>query len=192
MISSKNYRNNKASLDCRRFGRALLALAALGLALAPGCSGSTSKADARVFGDYGQQLDSGPLPFFREAGCGDASGPCGDASSATPDTMPPDMMQPDQCIPPTSCAITFTLTKGSESSAAVAGDFNNWSETADPMTLSGSAWELKKTFADGTRVLYKFVLDGSTWIPDPNNPNRTNDQYKNSYLDVVCPNPCGQ
>ena len=39
-------------------------------------------------------------------------------------------------------------------------------------------------------MLYKFVLDGTTYIADPKNPKQTNDQFKNSILDVKCPNPC--
>ena len=163
----------------------------------PGCGDGGAKRDARVFADYNDHLDLGPLPYFREAGCG-GDGWCGDGwrgdSGPGPaaDMLLPDQMQPDMCIPPTHCNHTFSLKKGSESKAEVCGDFNSWcsGSSSGQMTLSAGTWTLTVRFKDKTRVTYKFRLDGKTWINDPSNPNITQDAYKNNYLDIACKNPC--
>lgn len=147
------------------------------------------------------QLDAGdsrPLPWFREAGCGGDLGQCRDGGDAgqdlagadlpVADQLVPDLPAPDQCVAPTSCAVTFSLAKGSEKKAEFAGDITSWKET--PMTLNGATWEYKVTLKQAQQVQYKFVVDGK-WINDPKNPKVTPDQYKNSLLVVTCPNPCG-
>ncbi len=57
---------------------------------------------------------------------------------------------------------------GNPSRVNVAGDFNNWSTDATPMTRGDDGvWRAKVKLADGVHH-YKFVLDGSNWTPDPN------------------------
>ena len=52
----------------------------------------------------------------------------------------------------------------------LAGDFNNWSPTATPMTPAGAnspgEWSVTIRLTPGLHH-YKFVLDGNHWIPDP-------------------------
>ncbi len=50
---------------------------------------------------------------------------------------------------------------------SVAGSFNAWNKDADPMAKAGDTWRLKKQLSYGEHQ-YKFVLDGTTWISDPN------------------------
>jgi enterochelin esterase-like enzyme len=62
---------------------------------------------------------------------------------------------------------------GAASSVQVAGDFNGWSPTPDPMTklASTTLWYRTKIFEPNARLDYKLVINGSNWILDPRNPN---------------------
>jgi glycosidase len=54
----------------------------------------------------------------------------------------------------------------SPASVAVAGDFNGWSTTANPMTLTDGAYRATVTLTPGVHA-YKFVVNGSEWHEDP-------------------------
>lgn len=55
-------------------------------------------------------------------------------------------------------------TEAATSSVTLAGSFNSWSTTADPLTLSGDYWTIEKTLAaDDT---FKVVVNGSDWVGD--------------------------
>jgi len=62
---------------------------------------------------------------------------------------------------------------GNPNSVTVPGDFNGWSITAWPMTRLSQTnfWYRSENFELDARLDYKFVLNGSTWILDPENPN---------------------
>lgn len=62
---------------------------------------------------------------------------------------------------------------GNPSSVTVPGDFNGWSMSAWPMTHLSQTnfWYRSENFELDARLDYKFVLSGSTWILDPENPN---------------------
>jgi len=62
---------------------------------------------------------------------------------------------------------------GDESSVTVPGDFNGWDMTVWPMTrlYLTNFWYRSEVFEMDARLDYKFVLNGSTWILDPENPN---------------------
>jgi hypothetical protein len=155
--------------------------------LGAGCSGNSGPLDARVWPSHDTRIE-GPVPWFLDGGCRD--GACTDGVPSR--DLRVDQRPPDLCIPPKSCDVTFSLAKGSESASEVAGNFYGTTWTRLPMTLSGSTWQKAVTLTQGQQVLYKFVLDGSKWIPDPTNPKQVDDGYggKNSVLDVNCPNPC--
>ena len=63
--------------------------------------------------------------------------------------------------------------QGTPSTVTVPGDFNGWSMTAWPMTHLSQTnfWYRSENFEMDARLDYKFVLDGSNWILDPENPN---------------------
>jgi len=69
--------------------------------------------------------------------------------------------------------------RGDEAEAQVAGDFNGWDPSADPMTLLDLTdfWYCTKSFEMNARLDYKFVLDGNNWILDPLNPNQVSGGY---------------
>lgn len=62
----------------------------------------------------------------------------------------------------------------SASSVVIAGDFNGWNPGNSEMTnISGTNFFYQtETFELNARMDYKFIVNGSTWILDPENPNR--------------------
>jgi len=57
----------------------------------------------------------------------------------------------------------------------IAGDFNGWSRDLSPMQRGADgSWSGSVKMEEGTR-LYKFILDGATWITDPRNPDCVTD-----------------
>ncbi len=68
-------------------------------------------------------------------------------------------------------------------SVHLAGNFNNWSATEAPLTMDDDGtWRIVLPF-DAGRYEYKFVVNGSEWVADPDNPKVTGD-YGNSELTV--------
>ena len=67
---------------------------------------------------------------------------------------------------------------GGETSVAVAGDWNGWSKTANPLSASGAGSPFTGTIAlpEG-RHAYKFVLDGDRFVPDPRPGERIPDGF---------------
>jgi len=67
---------------------------------------------------------------------------------------------------------------------SVVGSFNGWSPASTPMTrLENGSWQVKIRLRPG-RFEYKFAVDVSDWIPDPNNPAAVADGFggRNSVL----------
>lgn len=64
-------------------------------------------------------------------------------------------------------------------SVNLAGDFNNWSATNQPLSDDDGdgTWTLDLELIQGI-YRYKFVLEGSTWVHDPNNPEKEDDQHE--------------
>lgn len=83
-------------------------------------------------------------------------------------------------------SVRFTW-RGEGTSVAVAGEFNAWSPTADPMTRGADgSWTLAKKLAPG-RYQYKFAIDGgASWKEDPAAAESVSDPYggKNSVVVV--------
>ncbi|NOY79338.1 MAG: hypothetical protein GXO76_15910, partial [Calditrichaeota bacterium] len=72
-------------------------------------------------------------------------------------------------------------------SVVLAGSFNNWSKTANPLTFSktDSTWETRLTLPFG-RYEYRFLVDGKHWVRDPGNPDYGG---KNSNSLLILKNP---
>ena len=83
----------------------------------------------------------------------------------------------------TEAGIEFSYTDPSAASVALAGEFNGWSTNATPMTNDGTGtWKVIVPLDPG-RYEYKFVVNGGTWIADPDNPV-TGGDYGNSIVEV--------
>jgi glycosidase len=96
---------------------------------------------------------------------------------------------PQGCTVPTSCLAQFTFPKASERRVDLHGDFNNWSHGV-LMWPDGDHWRATVPLENGKTVTYKLVVDGQTWTPDPENPQRSQDGNDNSVMTVSCPQVC--
>jgi enterochelin esterase family protein len=69
--------------------------------------------------------------------------------------------------------------RGSASSVAVAGDMNGWSSSSATMNkVAGTTFfYYSRTFELNARIDYKLVINGSTWVLDPLNPNTCTGGY---------------
>jgi glycosidase len=90
------------------------------------------------------------------------------------------------------CAHAFSYTSQGETSVEVRGDFasDGWTNGV-PLTLSGGTWTGSVDVPWNKQVQYKLLLNGTTWIADPANPNQVDDGFggKNSVLaPETCPN----
>jgi hypothetical protein len=78
--------------------------------------------------------------------------------------------------------IRFTYADPNAGSVLWAGEFNDWSTSAHPMTLGeGGVWSVVIPLPPG-RHLYKFVADGQ-WVADPENP-ATAGEFGNSLIEI--------
>ena len=80
----------------------------------------------------------------------------------------------------------FTFSSPGAGSVSLAGTFNSWNNSADPLQKGeGGLWFIVKPLDPGS-YQYKFVVNGSEWKQDPANPETTDDGYggKNSVLVV--------
>ncbi|MCB9600952.1 MAG: DUF1592 domain-containing protein [Sandaracinus sp.] len=89
---------------------------------------------------------------------------------------------------PCTDGTTFRFTPSrAVSSVSVAGSFNGWDASAWPMRDEGGTWTLTRVVPEGSYE-YKFVLDGSEWVPDPSATATTPDGFGgvNSVVVVRC------
>jgi hypothetical protein len=66
--------------------------------------------------------------------------------------------------------VQFMLVAPSATRVALVGEFNDWDPAATPMVrASGGAWHVALPLARGRHV-YAFVVDGTSWVTDPQAP----------------------
>lgn len=81
--------------------------------------------------------------------------------------------------------IAFSYTDPSATSVHLAGDFNEWNTTATPLSdPDGDGTWTTVIQLDPGRYEYKFVVDGGTWVADPDNPV-TGGDFDNSIIEVA-------
>ena len=109
---------------------------------------------------------------FCGAGCSAGGGAAGNAEPAAGPKITPE-------------GVVFSLYSTKVKKVNIAGTFNNWSMTADPLyDRDGTGmWTIVLPLPPG-RYEYKFVIDGDEWIPDPANPTTTDDGF-GGYNSVV-------
>ena len=61
--------------------------------------------------------------------------------------------------------VRFTLANAAAKTVSVAGSFNEWSATANPLARSGTVWTAVVTLPPGEH-LFMFIVDGK-WIVPP-------------------------
>ena len=66
--------------------------------------------------------------------------------------------------------VQFMLVAPAATRVALVGEFNDWDPSATPMSRAGGgAWHVALPLARGRHV-YAFVVDGSSWVADPQAP----------------------
>ncbi|NNF05359.1 MAG: hypothetical protein HKN21_01230 [Candidatus Eisenbacteria bacterium] len=81
----------------------------------------------------------------------------------------------------------FTFVSPSASMVHLAGSFNDWSTTGDQLTKNAAGvWVITKPLDPGT-YQYKFIVNGTDWKVDPNNPNTSDDGFGGSNSELVVP-----
>ncbi|HWR11176.1 MAG TPA: hypothetical protein VN445_05110 [Rectinemataceae bacterium] len=78
--------------------------------------------------------------------------------------------------------VSFVLDAPNASSVYLAGDFNSWSGEGYQLhrTGSGGKWEISVPLKKGKVYVYNFILDGTTWIADPEVPTKIDDGFGGS------------
>lgn len=110
---------------------------------------------------------------------GDAAAPEGAASTA-----PPSAMSGDGTVD-RSELVRFVFRSAGGGAVAVVGDFNGWDPQATPMQKldADGVWSASVLLPTGRHV-YAFIIDGTTWVPDPAAPLAPEDGFgtRNSVL----------
>ncbi len=84
----------------------------------------------------------------------------------------------------TGDGVMFTYRGPAATSVSVLGDFNGWSRDVDPLTKDSSgAWVRTRKLSPGA-FQYKFLVDGSQYVLDPENP-ATVDNYNRTARNSV-------
>jgi glycosidase len=90
------------------------------------------------------------------------------------------------------CEHLFTYPASNETSVEVRGDFapGAWMNGVQ-LTREGAAWRGTASIPYNRDVIYKFVIDGTTWVNDPNNPEQVPDGFGgfNSLLSAATCDP---
>ncbi|MFO0761225.1 MAG: hypothetical protein U0359_32400, partial [Byssovorax sp.] len=150
-----------------------LALTALFTAVPFACAGEPELVGVNPPGGVGGGYNPGD--GGKVSGSGSGAGPVtgtggqgGDGGSGPP--MCDDALK--------RCDHLFTYPAGNESSVEVRGDFSpdGWT-VGVPMVKSGGTWSATVKLPWNTDVLYKFLIDGNNWIPDPGNPDKVDDGF---------------
>jgi serine/threonine protein kinase len=100
----------------------------------------------------------------------------------TPGQQPPRPPRPPR---PRIWNIQFSVNAPNAGKVYLAGEFNNWSETATPMEKQPNGdWVVTVPLKTGS-YQYKLIVDGNR-MPDPDNPKRAPDNFGgfNSVVDV--------
>lgn len=79
---------------------------------------------------------------------------------------------------PSQQMMRFMFVHDSASKVAIVGDFNDWDEGVSPLrrVSDKGVWTITIPLAPG-RYHYTFVVDGTTWVPDPAAPRTLEDDF---------------
>lgn len=74
--------------------------------------------------------------------------------------------------------VRFVFLAPSATSVAIVGDFNNWERGVTPLRRvgNGGTWTVSLPLRSGVHQ-YAFIVDGSTWMPDPATSTTVTDDF---------------
>jgi hypothetical protein len=80
---------------------------------------------------------------------------------------------------PDYTAVVLDLRLPDAQQVSVVGDWNNWDPEAQTLkkTDDGERWEIQMRLEQGREYRYQFVIDGETWMPDPESPIKVDDGF---------------
>ena len=66
-----------------------------------------------------------------------------------------------------TCQVTFHLPEGIEATkASVAGDFNDWDESANPLKKAKGVWKTTLELEQGQQYQFRYLVNGREWHND--------------------------
>ena len=66
-----------------------------------------------------------------------------------------------------TCQVTFHLPEGVEATkASVAGDFNNWDDSANPLKKVKGIWKTTVELDQDQQYQFRYLVNGSEWHND--------------------------
>jgi len=82
--------------------------------------------------------------------------------------------------------VRFVLQAGEAQNVSVTGTWNDWTVEAHPLTQVEPGLFVGEIAIPRGQHEYMFVVDGDTWIADPNAPHSRDDGFgqRNSVLEV--------
>ncbi|HUK82741.1 MAG TPA: protein kinase [Verrucomicrobiae bacterium] len=108
-------------------------------------------------------------------------------SPATNVVQQPEVPPPQPKPLPGTRKVEFSIKAPGATQVFLAGQFNNWDSTATPMRKeTNGEWIATMQLPPGKHQ-YKYVVDGK-WIPDPDNPDRVDDD-RGGFNSVVTVTP---
>lgn len=73
--------------------------------------------------------------------------------------------------------VRFAVAAPGATLVTIAGSFNSWNpDLTELVPGRDGVWSVSLELAPGSRVTYKFLLDGH-WLPDPDNPDAEEDGF---------------
>jgi hypothetical protein len=78
--------------------------------------------------------------------------------------------------------IRFTIAAPDAQSVHLAGNFNRWNNKTYELRRvdSGGTWEIELRLAKGSFYVYNYIIDGETWVADPEVPLKIEDGFGGS------------
>ncbi len=73
--------------------------------------------------------------------------------------------------------VQLVFVNPSARSVALVGDFNGWDPAATPMRAAANGLWTAEVRLPAGRHLYAFVVDGTTWLADPEAPRSSDDDF---------------
>lgn len=87
------------------------------------------------------------------------------------------------------CKVTFRLSREDArdaKSVCLTGDFNGWDKSGAPMKkLKDGSFSLTLDFATGKDYQFRYLLDGGTWVNDPEADRYVASGFRDSDNSVV-------
>lgn len=79
--------------------------------------------------------------------------------------------------------VEFKYTNPEAKHVSIVGDFNDWNKDKNPLQLIDGVWKTTINLKPG-KYEYKFVINHTDWIPDPENNEKIADKY-GGYSSVI-------